>query len=148
MSPMVAPVASRGPLALCARSFSVALESVAMCSCVDVDFGTYANAVALYPPEDLGITRVPATVDRCLADEVQALWAQGIVTTGSCCGHNKMPGMISVADDSVATMLSLGYQPCLLVDGFGVNTFYATPSHEPGLFLPKGDDSHEDGLDG
>lgn len=79
------------------------------CACVDVDFGTYANAVPLYPPVQIGITRVPVTVDRCIAEEVQDLWSRGIVTTGNCCGHNQGEAFISVRDEDIPLMTDLGY---------------------------------------
>jgi hypothetical protein len=28
-------------------------------------------------------------LDACIADEIQYLWAKGIETLGSCCGHNR-----------------------------------------------------------
>lgn len=80
-----------------------------MCDCVGVEIGSYANAVALMPPPELGFTRVPITVDRCLAEEVEHLWSLGIRTTGNCCGHNQQPGYIGVADESVPAMKALGY---------------------------------------
>lgn len=80
------------------------------CDCVEVEIGSYANSVALYPPPSLGLTRVPVTVDRCIAGEVEALWSHGVVTTGNCCGHNKARGFISTKDAaSRGLMLALGY---------------------------------------
>lgn len=81
------------------------------CDCVEVEMGTYANSVALMPPAGLGITRVPVTVDRCIADEVAGLWRVGVLTTGNCCGHNKADPFISVArEEDVATMRRMGYK--------------------------------------
>lgn len=80
------------------------------CDCVDVQLGTYAVAVSLHPPEALGYTRIPISVDMCIAEEVRGLWARGIVTTGSCCGHNRQPGFISVLPEHADMMLSLGYE--------------------------------------
>lgn len=39
-------------------------------------------------------------VDACIADTILMLWANGIVTGGCCCGHNRMPP--SVVLDSAA----------------------------------------------
>lgn len=39
-----------------------------------------------------------AGIDKCIAPLVQALQAAGINMTGSCCGHNKVPGCIALAD--------------------------------------------------
>lgn len=80
------------------------------CACVDVELGTYSVAVPLHPPASLGYTRIPISVDRCIAEEVRGLWARGIVTTGSCCGHNRQPGYISVLPEHADRMLSLGYE--------------------------------------
>lgn len=74
------------------------------CACVDVDFGSYSNQVELpTPPHMLAFSNVgcisfrPTTcVDRCIAPLVESLWAHGVVTLGSCCGHNKLPGMVNI----------------------------------------------------
>lgn len=81
------------------------------CWCQDVEIGTYANAIPLWPSPELGLTRVPVTVDRCIAGEIVWLWSQGVVTSGNCCGHNMAPPFISVKGDaSVARMRELGYE--------------------------------------
>lgn len=56
--------------------------------------------------------RKQVAVDECLADEIQVLWYQGIVTLSCCCGHNirKFQPYIAVDTDSVDTMLKLGYR--------------------------------------
>ena len=86
-----------------------------MCACVNVAIGTYANQVQLpRPPHMAGRREGTASdaicVDACLADEVRALWAEGIRTTGCCCGHNALPGYIGVVDEDVPRMLALGYR--------------------------------------
>jgi hypothetical protein len=43
-------------------------------------------------------------------DEIQKLWSEGILTTGSCCGHNIGNPMINVSEDSIEHMERLGYQ--------------------------------------
>lgn len=48
-------------------------------------------------------------LDRCIAEEVMQLWMKGIVTTGSCCGHNKVPGYIGVDEKDIDKMKELGY---------------------------------------
>lgn len=89
-----------------------------MCECVNVDVGSYANQVALDVPPWLDIRantperelKTAVSVDRCLADEIQHLWWLGIVTTGCCCGHNKLDGFIGVQPEFIGTMIGLGYE--------------------------------------
>ena len=40
-------------------------------------------------------------IDLCIADIVAALNAANILTTGSCCGHGKMPGSVLLDDGRV-----------------------------------------------
>lgn len=90
-----------------------------MCFCVNVKVGSHANAIAVpIPPhmEAYRRARIAAGLspliglDRCIAEEVQYLWSLGIVTYGSCCGHNKDEATIIVASDDHQNMLGLGYQ--------------------------------------
>lgn len=78
------------------------------CTCVNVDFGTYKNTIWVHPPahmpKDGGYC-----LDRCIAEEVMALWMLGITTTGCCCGHNKLPGFIGVIDSDIERMKAMGY---------------------------------------
>lgn len=74
------------------------------CSCENVEIGSYDNQVELV----LHGKRI--CVDRCLKDEIQHLWNLGIVTTGCCCGHNKLDGYIGVLPEHIERMKSLGYQ--------------------------------------
>lgn len=80
------------------------------CACRDIGYGTYANAVDLEPPAALGYTRTPISVDACIAAEVQGLWALGIKTLASCCGHNRGEGVIAVLDKHDGAMTKLGYR--------------------------------------
>lgn len=77
--------------------------------CVDADLGSYRNQVAMYPPERLGL-RGPIGVDLCLASEIAGLWARGIRTVESCCGHGKQSGYIMVRSEDREAMESLGYE--------------------------------------
>lgn len=44
-------------------------------------------------------------VDSCIADEVLALWAEGIITLGSCCGHGKRrPSLVLNEDRNMAEL--------------------------------------------
>ncbi len=74
------------------------------CSCVDVEFGSYDNQIELPTPahmlalSSLGCLEFRPTtcVDACLSSLIQALWSRKVVTTGCCCGHNKLNGYIGV----------------------------------------------------
>lgn len=75
------------------------------CQCqADVKIGSHANQVELDTPTFmLAIGHVgcltfreTTSVDRCVAPLVQALWERGVITTGSCCGHNQRAGYIGV----------------------------------------------------
>lgn len=45
-------------------------------------------------------------IDKCIAPIVEALQAQGIKMLGSCCGHGKDGGFISLADGRSLTFSS------------------------------------------
>jgi hypothetical protein len=74
------------------------------CQCVDVDIGEYTNQVVLPTPDHmlkLGGDgwyeyRPKTCVDRCLEPLIKELWAKGVITTGCCCGHNKVNGYIGI----------------------------------------------------
>jgi hypothetical protein len=51
----------------------------------------------------------PHSIDRCIAFEIMWLNERGIITIGSCCGHNKQPSLISTATDQGEAMVLLGY---------------------------------------
>jgi hypothetical protein len=55
-----------------------------------------------------GATR-PHPIDRCIAFEVMWLNERGITILGSCCGHNKLPPLLSTDPDQGVAMVSLGY---------------------------------------
>lgn len=76
------------------------------CSCVDIPMGSYANQDALTPPWGGRVVGI----DRCVRAEVEGLWAAGIRTLESCCGHNKMPGYIAVILEDEPAMEARGYQ--------------------------------------
>ena len=48
-------------------------------------------------------------IDPCIYDEICELWSKGIITYGSCCGHNMFESMVNVDDKNIQTMLDLGY---------------------------------------
>lgn len=83
-----------------------------MCKCVNVEMGSYDNAITLPTPPHMReyTTRPPIMVDDCLAEEIQELWSHNITTTWSCCGHNKVLPAIGVIDEDIPKMLELGYK--------------------------------------
>lgn len=76
-----------------------------MCNCINVEIGSYSNQVELPSPWN----SKSICVDKCLEEEIKFLWSKGIITTGCCCGHNKVEPMINVSESSEDKMIGLGY---------------------------------------
>lgn len=90
------------------------------------------GSAALYPPPAFGFTRVPIDVDRCIALEVLDLWAAGVRTTLSCCGHGRgVARVISVVPEHATAMRDLGYTSAPDPPGF------KSPDFTDPLFVPK-----------
>jgi len=53
----------------------------------------------------------PVYIDRCILPDIEALWALGIETVESCCGHGQTNGYIIVVPSAVVPMRALGYGP-------------------------------------
>lgn len=75
------------------------------CSCdPHHQIGEHNNTVEVStPPHMLAlgsigcyIFRPTLCIDRCLLPLIEALWGRGVVTTGSCCGHNQRDGYIGI----------------------------------------------------
>ena len=49
-------------------------------------------------------------IDQCIYDEIHFLWSYGVITYGSCCGHNNSYAFVNVDDKSIDKMLMLGYK--------------------------------------
>lgn len=49
------------------------------------------------------------SIDPCIFKEISKLWELGITTYGSCCGHNKLPSFVNVAEKDIEKMLKFGY---------------------------------------
>lgn len=81
------------------------LVVIGRCSCVNVPMGSYANQELIIAPNGKQVG-----IDRCILAEVQDLWARGVKTLGSCCGHNVAVPWIGVDARSVDPMVTLGYQ--------------------------------------
>lgn len=92
-----------------------------MCNCINITPQSkecYAQMITLpIPPhmqsyrearEEAGLTPL-ISIDPCIVDEIQELWSKGIVTYGSCCGHNLFNSMVNVREDQSGLMLEMGY---------------------------------------
>ena len=99
-----------------------------MCDCVNVQMGSFDNSVLMgyYPVMRQyrdnrvaeGLSGDGIFIDRCLVDEVVALWKAGVRTYGQCCGHN-LPGvrpMINIGYVDMEKALSLGYEVYLFTN--------------------------------
>ncbi|PLN98736.1 hypothetical protein [Klebsiella michiganensis] len=82
------------------------LSSPTSIDCARAEFGTYTGQVHAVTPGGKLVG-----IDSCIFSEVRGLWEDGITTIESCCGHNKAKSYIAVAENDVAHMLELGYQP-------------------------------------
>lgn len=89
------------------------------CTCQGVEFGSYDAAVLVPMPDCMRgyrDRRVAAglspnlAIDACILGELQELWRRGVRTTGSCCGHGKTFGFVSVVRADAEIMRTLGYR--------------------------------------
>lgn len=75
------------------------------CTCENVAFGAY---------EACELVDLPwggqAGIDRCVLPDVRDLWAGGIRTIESCCGHNRTAGYVAVRYEDMAAMLARGWK--------------------------------------
>lgn len=81
-----------------------------MCDCIDIKMGSYDNQVVVWYPHYTNKEREFIGVDKCIANELMKLWGLGIVTTGSCCGHNIAVGYIGVTEEYKNLMRVMGYE--------------------------------------
>lgn len=88
------------------------------CTCDGVEPGSYANSVAVPIPPHMADYRAARLadglsdtvgLDNCIRPEVERLWGLGVVTYGSCCGHQTRPGFIQVAEGFITVMEAEGY---------------------------------------
>lgn len=79
-------------------------EEPECCTCHGVEMGSYAGQEAVETPwgEIAGI-------DRCILPDVTRLWALGIRTIESCCGHGRASGYIAVRPEHDDRMVALGF---------------------------------------
>lgn len=86
-------------------------NSPPLCTCDNVDFGSYERTVTMIAPFELPHRNDKlVAIDICIARDLAELWKEGVKTTGSCCGHNKLPPTVTVEEISVQAMEVLGYQ--------------------------------------
>lgn len=110
-----------------------------MCSCVNIEIQSYGNQTILeYPDWFESSKRVrSAGIDNCILEEIKSLWAFGIQTTESCCGHNKTQGYISVLEKPhfINMMKGLGYEP--YQSNFRNESGWDENGYRPDTFKPK-----------
>ncbi len=65
------------------------------CFCSNVAFGSYGNVADMKCPT---ATRHDGwvSIDSCIASEIAWLWANGVATVNSCCGHGKYYSWVMV----------------------------------------------------
>lgn len=85
-----------------------------MCDCINIKPQTYENEILLDPPKQNSKDKIG--IDKCLKGEILNLWSKGVITGGCCCGHNIMPAIICVYDESIQLMKKLGYKNFLNTD--------------------------------
>lgn len=78
---------------------------MANCNCHSYNWAIGARPERiLTPPENLGITsfdgksKTSIVVDACIADVIEHLWKNSIITLGCCCGHGKQAPSIILQD--------------------------------------------------
>jgi len=95
-----------------------------MCNCVNVKMGSYDNQITVKMPNGqlMGI-------DKCIAEEIQYLWALGIRTTGCCCGHNIKEGYIGIIKEDIEIMKKGGYRVRFKKDNLNDERNFIPKSH-------------------
>lgn len=100
------------------------------------EFGIYDRMVTLIMPSHLFkknggiyVEKNMCDIDLCLVDEIKSLWGNGVVTTGSCCGHGINQGMINVTESSVDLMFELGYELLDVPKGCWEHSFIPKTKH-------------------
>jgi hypothetical protein len=88
------------------------------CKCRGIGMGTYANQETVTTPAGKIVG-----IDRCLLNDVRKLWADGIETIESCCGHGQTTGYIAVPEAGHAAMAERGWSPDLRANRTGIFTW-------------------------
>ena len=90
------------------------LKTIDMCNCKNVKTGSHEACVIVDLPPYIAkiLNKKQISVDSCIAEEVKELHKKGMVTIGSCCGHNNKEPYIQVHSCLIVTMMQLGYEFC------------------------------------
>src|SRR3990167_2157209 len=90
------------------------MTPVSRCTCVNIKIGSYANQETRLLP--FATPRWPTAgtklvgIDRCCLADVEAMWARGIETVESCCGHGVTSGYVLVTPEHVDVRRAVGYR--------------------------------------
>lgn len=75
-----------------------------MCNCrsYNWEIGDVSEVVVTVPENIRACTdgRETVSIDACIVDAIQALWAKGLPTLNSCCGHNRAEVSVIIPDDA------------------------------------------------
>lgn len=102
------------------------------CNCKNVELGSFDNQIFVHAPAHMPKEN-GYCLDKCISEEVMALWMLGITTTGCCCGHGKAEPFIGVADKDIPIMKKMGYQVLRNMSRGPGNT-------DEDSFIPRGKD--------
>ena len=92
-----------------------------MCNCINIKPQSkecYSNMITVEIPDHMHKYRESRIknglsdkicIDPCIYDEIIFLWSNGVITYGSCCGHNKTESFVNVDESSIQLMLNMGY---------------------------------------
>ena len=90
-----------------------------MCKCKNIEIGSHDANIPIEMPDFINDYMVKRRgkrshkilmIDKCIAGEILTLWKHGIITTGCCCGHNKIQPYIGVIFEDISAMKSMDYQ--------------------------------------
>lgn len=93
-----------------------------MCNCKNIipqSAECYRNMITVEIPDHMESYRAArvrggltgqVSIDPCIFEEIKDLWSKGIITYGSCCGHNITESMVNVANEDVQAMLNMDYE--------------------------------------
>jgi hypothetical protein len=97
------------PATPCVRGGLAINRFMTGCTCINIDFGTYERTVGMRCPL---IERNDGWVciDICIARAIAEMWALGIKTLNSCCGHGKLKPTVIVAPEAVRMAWMHGYR--------------------------------------
>lgn len=92
-----------------------------MCNCINIETQSaacYAQMITVDIPDHMSEYRDArlraglsgqVSIDPCIYDEIKGLWDKGVITYGSCCGHNKYEPFVNVDQRNIQQLLDMGY---------------------------------------